>query len=161
MWCRALERADCGELSRWATDAFRGLDLGGSVASPLYVGWVAGRAEGQPDGFALVRRVGPDWELMAIGCREAARRRGVAKRLLQQLLGAARAGGAERITLEVAEDNLPARRLYESFGFRLFHRRSRYYPPSAHRATACDALELELPLSGGAQASEGSPSSAT
>ena len=44
----------------------------------------------------------------------------------------------DRILLEVAETNTPARKLYESFGFNVIHRRKNYYADS-------DALIMERP----------------
>lgn len=45
------------------------------------------------------------------------RRRGVAHRLLKQIEEAARQLGLGRVELLVLNDNLPAKRLYEQFGF--------------------------------------------
>ena len=47
----------------------------------------------------------------------AARRRGVARRLLEQVAQVARRIGCSAITLEVRADNGPAQRLYRSVGF--------------------------------------------
>ncbi len=55
------------------------------------------------------------------------RRRGVATRLLVDLLREARARGAESATLEVRIDNVPAQRLYAGLGFRPVGMRSKYY----------------------------------
>jgi GNAT superfamily N-acetyltransferase len=48
----------------------------------------------------------------------AARRRGVATRLLQAAVEVARAAGAVRLELSTAIRNLPAQRLYESLGWK-------------------------------------------
>lgn len=56
-----------------------------------------------------------------------ARRRGIATRLLVELLREARARGATAATLEVRVDNRPARALYTAFGFRPVGLRPRYY----------------------------------
>jgi ribosomal protein S18 acetylase RimI-like enzyme len=48
----------------------------------------------------------------------AARRRGVATRLLQAAVEVARAAGAVRLELSTAITNLPAQRLYESLGWK-------------------------------------------
>lgn len=55
------------------------------------------------------------------------RRRGIASRLLAELLREARAHGAVSATLEVRIDNHPAQRLYATFGFRPVGIRPRYY----------------------------------
>ena len=60
--------------------------------------------------------VDPDW-----------RRRGIGERLLVALLDLAIARNAREATLEVRLSNLPARRLYEKYGFRPVGLRPRYY----------------------------------
>jgi ribosomal-protein-alanine N-acetyltransferase len=62
------------------------------------------------------------------------RRRGVAGELLQFALARAVAEGARRATLEVRASNLPARRLYERFGFRPAGVRKGYYTNPAEDA---------------------------
>jgi N-acetylglutamate synthase-like GNAT family acetyltransferase len=52
-----------------------------------------------------------------IGVVPAARRRGVAERLMRALLDEARERGIRAVTLEVLEENDPAYRLYEKLGF--------------------------------------------
>ena len=77
-------------------------------------------------------------QVLAVGVLPAARRRGVGRALLDHALEATRAAGGRRVTLEVAHDNEPARRLYEGAGFSVFNVRRGYYP-----ATGADALEME------------------
>jgi ribosomal-protein-alanine N-acetyltransferase len=60
--------------------------------------------------------VHPDW-----------RRRRIGERLLLALLDVAQARHAREATLEVRVSNLPARRLYEKYGFRPVGIRPRYY----------------------------------
>jgi ribosomal-protein-alanine N-acetyltransferase len=55
------------------------------------------------------------------------RHRGVARRLLRALIREARERGAPAIHLEVREKNLPARALYDAFGFTQVGRRRHYY----------------------------------
>jgi ribosomal-protein-alanine N-acetyltransferase len=60
--------------------------------------------------------VDPDW-----------RRQGIGERLLLALLDLAGGRNAREATLEVRLSNLPARRLYEKYGFRPVGLRPRYY----------------------------------
>ena len=53
--------------------------------------------------------------------------RGFARQLLQNLIDYARKNHIGSLTLEVRVSNLPAIRLYESFGFRVEGRRKNYY----------------------------------
>lgn len=55
------------------------------------------------------------------------RRKGFAKALLAYFIKYAEENGYEFLTLEVREDNTPAIKLYESFGFRLVGIRKNYY----------------------------------
>lgn len=56
-----------------------------------------------------------------------ARRSGVASALLQSAIDYSYGHGIVRMTLEVRPSNIPARRLYESFGFAEVGRRRRFY----------------------------------
>jgi tRNA threonylcarbamoyladenosine biosynthesis protein TsaB len=66
------------------------------------------------------------------------RRRGIARRLLEDLLERARAAGCEALALEVRVSNYPAQGLYRAHGFRLAGLRRGYY-----RDTGEDALVME------------------
>jgi [ribosomal protein S18]-alanine N-acetyltransferase len=55
------------------------------------------------------------------------RRRGLARQLVRALARHAGERGIARLCLEVSEDNLPARMLYEKAGFRLDGARRKYY----------------------------------
>ena len=55
------------------------------------------------------------------------RQKGVGKKLIEHLVEQARALSARAVTLEVRESNLPAIRLYESFGFACAGVRPHYY----------------------------------
>ncbi len=59
------------------------------------------------------------WHLNDLFVHERARRLGVARALMQHAIAFAREDGALRLTLETAEDNLPARKLYGSLGMTL------------------------------------------
>lgn len=73
-----------------------------------------------------------------------ARRHGVARALLEDLLGRARALGVGHVTLEVRVSNFAAQWLYLGYGFRLAGLRRRYY-----RDTGEDALVMEWSDSAG------------
>jgi ribosomal protein S18 acetylase RimI-like enzyme len=63
-----------------------------------------------------MRRV---WILNDLFVAAAARRRGVARLLMDAALGMARSTAAARLVLSTAKDNLAARSLYLSLGYRL------------------------------------------
>ena len=59
-------------------------------------------------------------EVRSVYVKQSARGRGTGTRLLRQLLQEARSVGLGSLVLSVLEDNLAARRLYESCGFALY-----------------------------------------
>ena len=100
--------------------------------------------EAEADGFILIRVVADEAEILTLAVRPAARRRGIASRLTAQAARSARALGATRLFLEVAEDNAPARALYTSLGFQPVGRRRGYY--ARPDGPPVDALMLALNL---------------
>ncbi len=93
---------------------------------------------GDETAFALVRVIADEAELLTIATDPAHRRQGRARRLLETMHAETGARGGARVFLEVADDNLAARALYEASGYSLAGRRKGYY----HRADgpAADAL---------------------
>ena len=96
----------------------------------------------QPDGFILIRVVADEAEILTLAVRPAARRSGLGGRLVEAAVVRAAALGAERMFLEVAEDNVAARGLYARAGFREAGRRRGYYARSD--GSREDALILAL-----------------
>lgn len=83
--------------------------------------------EGSLLGYALLYRLPFEAELQAISVAPRARRRGIARALLERLCDEARGWRSERLLLEVREFNQAARALYEQAGFTLDGRRRSYY----------------------------------
>ena len=81
----------------------------------------------RPAGFLLGQVVAGEAELLTLAVDPAARRQGIGRDLVLAFLDAARARSADQAFLEVAEDNAPARRLYEALGFAETGRRKGYY----------------------------------
>ncbi len=77
-------------------------------------------------GFALVRTVFDEAELMLLAVRPDMQRQGIGRALLEQSVATARAAGAASYFLEVRSDN-PARRFYEDSGFQQVGIRPQYY----------------------------------
>jgi ribosomal-protein-alanine N-acetyltransferase len=86
-----------------------------------------------------------------LGVIPEARRRGVARALLDDLLEHAGAAGAANLTLEVRVSNFAAQALYRAFGFRLAGLRRGYY-----RDTSEDALTMAWTAADAGVASAGS-----
>jgi ribosomal-protein-alanine N-acetyltransferase len=83
--------------------------------------------EAEPVGFALVRVVADESELLRIGVHPEHRRAGHGRRLLDHVFAALCAAGAARLFLEVAESNPSATALYRAAGFEPVGRRAKYY----------------------------------
>jgi ribosomal-protein-alanine N-acetyltransferase len=91
-------------------------------------------------GHAVVSVAGDIAELQRIAVQPEQRRAGVASELLASALRAARADGADRMLLEVREDNAGALGFYAARGFVAIDRRPRYY------ADGAAAVVMRLPL---------------
>jgi [ribosomal protein S18]-alanine N-acetyltransferase len=78
-------------------------------------------------GFAGIWLLVDEAHVTTFATRKSWRRQGIGERLLLALLDLARTRGAHEATLEVRPSNLPARRLYEKYGFKVVGVRPRYY----------------------------------
>ena len=79
------------------------------------------------NGYLLATMIDDEAEILSIGVTPDRQRQGVGKRLLQRFFEHGTSQNMTRIVLEVAEDNVPAVRLYRDFGFVEFGRRKGYY----------------------------------
>ena len=82
-------------------------------------------------GYAAASIVADIAELQRIAVAPAHRRGGVATTLLAAVVTRARAGRADRLLLEVREDNAPAIAFYARHGFVELDRRARYFRDGA------------------------------
>ena len=78
-------------------------------------------------GWAGLLVIGESAEILTVGTVPAARRRGIARQLIDGLLAEARVRGATEAFLEVRVDNAAARALYAAEGFAEVGRRPGYY----------------------------------
>lgn len=78
-------------------------------------------------GFAASRLAADEAEILSIAIAPGKRGRGLSRDLLQTHLGHLAGRGVHTVFLEVEENNLPARKLYERAGFAIVGRRERYY----------------------------------
>jgi ribosomal-protein-alanine N-acetyltransferase len=78
-------------------------------------------------GFAVSRLAADEAELLSIAIAANARGGGWSRELLNTHLGHLAGRGVRTVFLEVEENNVPARRLYERAGFAPVGRRERYY----------------------------------
>jgi len=82
---------------------------------------------GSENGFIVYRVVADQAEIITIGVSPAARRGGIATAMLEIAMRDAKKRGAEKMFLEVAQNNTAARELYARAGFIPVGIRPKYY----------------------------------
>lgn len=136
-----LSRRDCAALAALHAGVFAQAwseaDFNSFLADRAIYGLaIRGR---EPTGFILCRVVADEAEVLSFGVAPPHRRRGGGRALLALAMAEAVRRGARRMFLEVAEDNLAARALYDSAGFFCVGRREAYYRDRAGRSLAGSA----------------------
>ena len=79
------------------------------------------------NGFIVWRATLDEAELITIGVAPDARRTGIAAAMMGIMEGELKKSGVKSVFLEVAENNTPARRLYEQNGYVQIGVRPKYY----------------------------------
>lgn len=149
--CAVAVRGDVRESVEAAGRARGGTSEGGAdgassgpatASAPAIASATAPATELEVVGFAVLYLSGREGDLANLASASSARRAGVGRQLLEHVLEAARARGAQTIFLEVRESNGAARALYSSAGFVDVGRRKKYYARPVE-----DALVLKKELS--------------
>ena len=79
------------------------------------------------NGFIVWRAVADEAELITIGVAPDARRTGIGAAMIGIMEGELKKSGVKSVFLEVAENNAPARKLYEQNGYVKIGVRPKYY----------------------------------
>jgi ribosomal-protein-alanine N-acetyltransferase len=132
----AIERASFSV--PWPDDAYRNELLTNRLAT-----YVVARAGDVVVGFAGLWVMVDEAHVTTFAVDPGWRRRGVGERLLLALLDIAASRRAREATLEVRLSNMPARRLYEKYGFRPVGIRPRYYSDNGEDALIMTTDPLE------------------
>lgn len=106
-----------------------------------------GTRTASPTGFILCRIAADEAEVLTFCVAPEMRRQGRGRRLLTVAMEEARQRGARYCFVDVAENNLPARYLYEHSGFFCVGRREAYYRGEGERnlaGTAALVLRCDL-----------------
>jgi [ribosomal protein S18]-alanine N-acetyltransferase len=111
------------------------------LTAPHRQGWVW--VDESLVGYAITMTVGDIADLQRIGVHPARQRSGVAKALLLEAMGAAKAARADRMLLEVSAANTAAVGFYAAAGFTEIDRRLRYYKDGS------DAIVMRRSLASG------------
>lgn len=119
----------------------------GNFRDALVAGYCArvGEREGRIVVFGVLMLAPGEAQVLNLSVVPDARRQGLGRALLRQLVEIAARAGAEQCFLEVRVSNAPALALYESEGFVPVARRDDYYPATA-RTPREDALVLRHDL---------------
>jgi len=113
----------------WPDDAYRN-----ELATNRLASYIVARTDDEIIGFAGLWVMVDEAHVTTFAVDPRWRRRGVGERLLLALFHIAEARRAREATLEVRLSNVPARRLYEKFGFRPVGIRPRYYSDNGEDA---------------------------
>jgi ribosomal-protein-alanine N-acetyltransferase len=134
----AIERASFE--SPWPTDAYRSELETNRLAQYLVV-----RAGDEIAAYGGMWLMVDEAHVITFAVHPLWRRQHVGGRLLLAMLDLAIDAGAHEATLEVRLSNLPARRLYEKFGFRPVGLRPRYYTDNGEDALIMTTDQLRDP----------------
>lgn len=126
----------CQGADAWSAGLIR-VGVDGDVPTVRYL---VADLDGQVVGYAVASYAGDIAELQRIGVLPALRRTGVAGALLDEVVAEAPGTGADRLILEVREDNAGALSFYATRGFVEIDRRPRYYRDGT------TAVVMRLPL---------------
>ena len=144
---RPLNLEDCQAVADLETQLFAGRftaqSLRDMLNKPVFYGAVlpaVGQAVGQAAAIHAyyLSTISADCaDIIAIGTHRDWQRRGFGRIMLEHLIGVTERQHVEKILLEVAADNMPARQLYDSCGFVEIGCRKNYYKRGE---TRCDAV---------------------
>jgi [ribosomal protein S18]-alanine N-acetyltransferase len=134
----AIERASFAV--PWPDDAYRN-----EIRTNRLASYVVARLGDDVVGFAGLWVMVDEAHVTTFAVHPWWRRRGVGERLLLALLDLAVGRRAREATLEVRLSNLPARKLYEKYGFRPVGIRPRYYSDNGEDALIMTTEALASP----------------
>jgi ribosomal-protein-alanine N-acetyltransferase len=103
--------------------------------------WLVAEWISEVAAFVAVRATGHEAEILNFAVRPAARRKGIAKALLQKTLADLVGAKVHEVFLEVRESNIPAITFYSQAGFRPSGTRPGYYR-NPNEAALCMNLKL-------------------
>jgi [ribosomal protein S18]-alanine N-acetyltransferase len=126
--------------SPWPANAYRS-----ELESNRLAAYLVARAEGEIIGFGGMWLMVDEAHITTFAIHPTWRRQRIGERLLLSFLDLAIGRGAREATLEVRLSNLPARRLYEKYGFRPVGLRPRYYSDDNEDALIITTEALDDP----------------
>ena len=95
-------------------------------------------------GFILARRILDEAEILTLGVPQAHQRHGLARKLVEALVRAARKSEVKKLFLEVGAENAPALALYTKVGFQKAAERKGYYVRPGKPAEDAIVMVMQL-----------------
>lgn len=89
--------------------------------------YIVAKEDNKIVGFAGIIILPDDVEITNIVTKKIERKKGIGSLLLEKLIEIAKETGRDNISLEVNENNIAAKTLYEKFGFKVLGKRKKYY----------------------------------
>lgn len=120
------------------------------LAQDIYFCLVArnpGNAEKPPSGFVLVKRVADEAEIISIAVKPSARKKGIARQLMDAAVRQLDSERIKKLFLEVDAENNPAIKLYTKMGFVQIASRDGYYQrndTAENKRSVALVMQLEL-----------------
>lgn len=148
---RPIKLADAPVLAKleaaiFAADAWTVEELTTFLQMPTVSGMLLLTPQGQPVGYALVRQVADEAEVLTIGVHPDQRGQGWGKQLLETEFARLIATGVAQVFLEVRASNKAAQGLYHACGGKAIGWRRQYYPAAAgHPAEDARVYLFQLP----------------
>lgn len=145
MKVRELTDKDCFAIAYLEEQLFAGRfdikALKSMIRKPAFYGAVVASDNDTKEIFSycLAFVVDQDLDIVALGTDKKWQRSGFARAILKHLIEISVKSNIRKIFLEVAVNNLPARNLYDSFGFVTLGCRKNYY---SYGASQYDALTM-------------------
>ena len=145
MMVRQLTIDDCQAVANLETQLFDGrFDTAGLrdlLGKPAFYGAVLPARETPTNihSYCLAFITSTQADIIAIGTEKTYQSLGFGKMILQYMIVLTEQHNVAKIVLEVAADNMPARRLYHSCGFHVSGIRKDYYYRGEYR---CDAMTM-------------------
>jgi ribosomal-protein-alanine N-acetyltransferase len=102
------------------------------------------RAGNETIGFIISRLAADEAEILSVAIDSAWRGRGLSRQLLQTHLGHLAGHGIRSVFLEVEENNLPAVKLYQRYGFQVIGRREQYYREPSGQLLSALVMQRDL-----------------
>lgn len=124
------------EGSPWTLKQFQGI-----VSFDYLILFIAENLEGEMIALLIASKTMIEVDIYMLAVKDTYQRKGIARRLLEELIKEARNIGLSNVFLEVRFSNLAAYNLYKSLGFQEIGRRKNYYSKPKE-----DAIMMKMDL---------------